>query len=185
MKVLIRPKRNPIMETGNLWWKHNRKCQTVNIMNTHSLVKACKSNKDNNFHLTKSHRPGLKSNNEQLWWLGIQELNQNCIKKIRSIIDKTNSPSDEEYQTAWTYKISWSWSRSEFYVASSREYMRSSYITWRAEIGCRVGEVAVPVSCWTKVCNPGSVSILGSIQATQAAKYLPQGEKWAPISLQI
>lgn len=56
-------------------------------------------------------------------------------------------------------------------------------MTWCAEIGCRVGEVAAPVSWWANVCNPGSVSILGSTHATHAAKNLPQGEKWAPISL--
>lgn len=32
------------------------------------------------------------------------------------------------------------------YVGSSSEYMRSSYMTWRADIGCRVGDVAAPVA---------------------------------------
>ena len=73
----------------------------------------------------------------------------------------------------------------KLYVFSSSEYIRSSYITWCAEIGWRVGEVAAPRSCWTRVCNPGSASMLGSTHATQAAKNLPQGEKWAPISLQM
>jgi len=63
------------------------------------------------------------------------------------------------------------------YVASSREYIRSSYITWCAEIGCRVGDVATPGSWCTGVCKPGSASIWGSIHATQAAKNLPHGEK--------
>jgi len=34
--------------------------------------------------------------------------------------------------------------RSKTYVASSREYILSSYITWWAEIGCLVGDVAAP-----------------------------------------
>jgi len=45
------------------------------------------------------------------------------------------------------------------YVASSREYIRNSYITWCAEIGCRVGDVATPGSWCAGVCKPGSASI--------------------------
>lgn len=43
----------------------------------------------------------------------------------------------------------------------------------------------MPVTSWlTWLCDPGSDSKWGSTHATQAAKNLPQGEKWAPISLQ-
>lgn len=76
--------------------------------------------------------------------------------------------------------------KTETYVASSREYIRSSYMTSWADIGCLVGDVETPITSGCTCCpgKPASASMFGKTHATQAAKNLPQGEKWAPISLE-